>query len=320
MKLARFDYQGQRLIGVVDGDGLRPLAPGTDMLELLCAAPEERARVADQAGEEIELGDVKLLAPLKPRSIRDFMVFEEHVEGVSRNFRPEGGVLPAWYGAPAFYFSNPEAMVGPHDDVPVPPGCDVFDFELEVAAIIGGTGRDVPVEKAADLIVGYTILNDWSARDLQSRERVLGLGPSKGKDCGMTLGPWIVTPDEISAFRGEDQRFHLELEVWLNGEKFGDDTLANMSWSFEEMIAYASRGTRVVPGDVLASGTCGAGCLLEVWGRRGRRDPDPLAPGDVVEMVVEGIGRIRNTVIANGHLVPEIPTAHPPQHRRARAW
>jgi 2-keto-4-pentenoate hydratase/2-oxohepta-3-ene-1,7-dioic acid hydratase in catechol pathway len=316
MKIARYEHAGERRVGIVEGPGIRPLPPGTGVLATLSA---DRGDLASQGEDPVPLADVRLLAPLEPRSIRDFMVFEEHVEGAGKSFRAGGTVTPEWYTAPTFYFSNPEAVVGPGDDVPIPPGCEAFDFELEVAAIVGRTGGDISVEDARAYIAGYTILNDWSARDLQRRERAVGLGPTKAKDSATTLGPWIVTADELERFRGDDDRVHLELEAWINGGKFGDDTLANMSWSFEEMLAYASRGTRVVPGDVLGSGTCGAGCLLEAWGRHGRQEPPPLGPGDIVELVVEGIGRIRNTVVAGRSAAP-VPLARPPRYLRARRW
>ena len=152
----------------------------------------------------------------------------------------------------------------------MPPGSSVLDFELEVAAVIGKEGRDLTPEQARDHIVGYTVFNDWSARDLQSAEMKVGLGPCKGKDTATTLGPYLVTADELEKYRDADGFLRLALTAEINGEVVGKDLLSNMSWTFEEMAAYASRGTVVRPGDVLGSGTCGnGGCLAELWGVRG---------------------------------------------------
>jgi 2-keto-4-pentenoate hydratase/2-oxohepta-3-ene-1,7-dioic acid hydratase in catechol pathway len=267
---------------------------------------DELVRLRD-TGEALPLDSVRLLPPVEPPSIRDFLTFEQHVEGMVRLHEPPRGIHPQWYEAPTFYFSNPHSLIGAHDDVAIPPGCDVFDYELEVAAVIGRDGRDVTPEEAGEHIAGYTILNDWSARDLQFAEMQVGLGPAKGKDSAITLGPWVVTADELEPYRRGD-RLDLELEVLVNGERTGGDTLASMAWSFEDLVAYASRGTWVRTGDVLGSGTCGGGCLAELWGRSGRREPTPLAVGDVVTMNVQGIGTISNRVVAGVDPVP-VPRA-----------
>jgi len=243
--------------------------------------------------------------PLQPPTVRDFVTFEEHVEGVRRSVDGAAGVPERWYAAPTFYFTNPYAVYGPHDDIPVPPGSSVLDFELEVAAVIGREGRDLTPEQARDHIVGYTVFNDWSARDLQSAEMKVGLGPCKGKDTATTLGPYLVTADELERYRDSDGFLRLALTAEINGEVVGKDLLSNMSWTFEEMVAYASRGTVVRPGDVLGSGTCGnGGCLAELWGVRGRQDPAPLKPGDTVTLTVEGIGSVSNTVVSGVDPVP----------------
>ena len=316
MRIARLATERGARAGVVVGETVRVLDPAVGVLDLLATGPAERERIAASASDEVPLEEAVLLAPLEPASLRDFVTFEEHIEGMVLLAGPDATIAPEWYEAPTFYFSNTASIVGPFDDVAVPPGSNALDFELEVAAIVGRPGRDLTAEAARNHISGYTVLNDWSARDLQAREMKVLLGPAKGKDFASTLGPWIVTADELEPYRRDD-RLHLELEVRVNGTKIGDDTLANMAWSFEEMLAYASRGTQVVVGDVLGSGTCGTGCLAELWGRRGRFEPPPLGPGDVVEMTVEGIGTIRNRVVAGVEPVPVAP-ARPPAHRRRR--
>lgn len=307
MKIAAFSVDGGRRLGVASGDGIWPLPAGSDVLELLAATPEERTRAEIQArrsGSPLALEDITLLAPLKPPTIRDFVTFEEHVEGMTA-----GNIKPEWYEAPFFYFSNANAVVATGEDVPVPPGCVDLDFELEVAAVIGTAGRDLPVAEAGEHIAAFTIFNDWSARDIGRREGRLGLGLSKCKDGASTVGPWLVTADELEPYRTGD-RYDLELIASINGVPLGRDTLANMAWSFGELVAYASRGAWVCPGDLLASGTCRWGCLAELWGRRGRQDPPPLKPGDEVTLQVQGIGTVTNRVVAGAEPHP-IPAARP---------
>jgi len=305
MRIASYVHEGHRRCGIVEGDVVRPLPEGTSPLDAPTARP---------VGAAVPLADVRLLPPLQPPTVRDFVTFEEHVEGVRRSVDGAGGVPEAWYDAPTFYFTNPYAIVGPYDTVPVPPGSHVLDFELEVAAVIGREGRDLTPEQAREHILGYTIFNDWSARDLQSREMQVRLGPCKGKDTAATLGPYLVTADELEPYRDADGFLRLALTAEVNGEVVGKDLLSNMSWTFEEMVAYASRGTVVRPGDVLGSGTCGnGGCLAELWGVRGRQDPPPLRPGDTVTLTVEGIGAVSNTVVAGADPVP-LPVAR----RRSR--
>ena len=302
MKIARTESDSGVRVALVEDDRLRLLPAATDVRDVL----RDPAK-AEPTGETLPVGSVRLLPPVAPPSIRDFLTFEQHVEGMARLHEPPRDVHARWYEAPTFYFSNPHSLVGAGDEVPIPPGCNVFDYELEVAAVIGRDGRDLSPDAARDHIVGYTIFNDWSARDLQFDEMQVGLGPAKGKDTAITLGPWIVTADELEPYRRGD-RLDLELEVLVSGERIGGDTLANMAWGFEDLVAYASRGTWVRTGDVLGSGTCGGGCLAELWGRTGRREPLPLAVGDVVTMTVEGIGTISNRVVAGTKPVP-IPRA-----------
>ncbi|MGW2725490.1 fumarylacetoacetate hydrolase family protein [Streptomyces sp. NPDC001492] len=320
MRFATYEYRNRRQVAVVEEDGtLHPLPGVTSLTGLLAEGgglPEllEAGSVMADVPAGPHVSDVRLLAPLQPPTVRDFVTFEEHVEGVRRSVDGSAGVPEQWYAAPTFYFTNPYAVYGPGDDIPVPPGSSVLDFELEVAAVIGKEGRDLTPEQAREHIVGYTVLNDWSARDLQSAEMRVGLGPCKGKDTATTLGPYLVTADELDQYRDEDGFLRLALTAEVNGEVVGKDLLSNMSWTFEEMVAYASRGTWVRPGDVLGSGTCGnGGCLAELWGVRGRQDPAPLKPGDTVTLTVEGIGSVSNTVVSGTD-----PRPVPAGRRRSR--
>jgi len=308
VKLVSYVHNGAERAGVVEGEMIRPLPYGVRVLDLLeqdAMAAAERDLSRPVLELPVLLADVRLLPPLEPPSVRDFVTFEQHVEGIAQRFG--GRIAPEWFAAPTFYFTNPHAMVGAHDDVPVPPGCQVLDYELEVAAVIGRAGRDLTPAQARDHIVGYAIFNDWSARDLQAREMAVQLGPAKGKDSATTLGPFLVTADELERYRNAEGLLDLEMTVQVNGIETGRDTLANMAWTFEEMVAYASRGAWVRPGDVLGSGTCGSGCLAELWGRSGVEDPPPLKVGDVVTMTVTGLGTVTNRVVPGREPVPLPP-------------
>jgi fumarylacetoacetate (FAA) hydrolase len=221
---------------------------------------------------EFRLDEVDLRPPvLHPPSVRDFMAFEEHVANTRRQ---RGSEVPAeWYEVPVFYFSNPAAIYGPEDDVPYPEGTAELDYELEVAAVIGAEGR----------IGGFTVMNDWSARDLQRQEMRVGLGPAKGKDFATSLGPVVVTPDELDGSAGE-------LVARVNGEERSRGNLRDLHHSWDAILARAALNTDLKPGDVIGSGTVGTGCILE------HGDGRWLQRGDVVELEVEGIGVLRNRV------------------------
>ena len=298
MRIATFVHRGAEQVGVVEGDAVRPLPAGTSVTALLVASVEERAALEARAAAAVPLADVVLRPALHPPAIRDFVTFEQHIEGMVQGDAPGSPVPPAWYTAPAFYFTNPNAVLATGDDVEVPPGCERLDYELEVAAIIGRPGRDLTLDNAREHIAGYTIFNDWSARDLQVIDRSLGMGWAKGKDFGSTLGPWIVTADELEPYRDAGGSLALAMTVERNGAVMGTDNLASAAWSFEQMLVYASRGAALVTGDVIGSGTCGSGCLAEGWGRRGVLDPPPLQPDDVITMSVQGLGSITNRVVA----------------------
>jgi 2-keto-4-pentenoate hydratase/2-oxohepta-3-ene-1,7-dioic acid hydratase in catechol pathway len=307
MKFATWADSGIVTAGVVGQLGLHALPPGVTVLDLVRAGLPAalEAGTAALSAPPVPVAGVRLLPPLAAPTVRDFVAFEEHVEGVVASVTGGAGVVAEWYEAPTFYFTNPYALIGAYDDVPVPPGSKLLDFELEVAVVVARDGASLSPEQASEHVFGYSVLNDWSARDLQRREMKVSLGPAKGKDSATTLGPWLVTADELEPYRVTDGFLGLDMRVSVNGVEVGQDLLSNMGWPFEELIAYASRGTEVRAGDVLGSGTCGnGGCLAELWGRRGELSPPPLQPGDVVEMTVEGIGAIRNRVVPGLDLPP----------------
>ncbi|MGF7239469.1 MAG: fumarylacetoacetate hydrolase family protein [Frankia sp.] len=229
-------------------------------------------QVAVAEGETYPLDEVTLLAPVpSPPSIRDFFAFEEHVATARRNRGQQ--VPPFWYDEPVFYFTNPAAVIGPDDVVAYPSGTRMLDYELEVAAVIGADER----------IAGFTIMNDWSARDVQRAETSVGLGPAKSKDFATSLGPVLVTVDEFDGSCAT-------MRALVNGEELSRGELGSIFHSWDTIVERAARNTRLRPGEVLGSGTVGTGCLLELG------DRPYLVPGDVVELSVEGIGVLRNVV------------------------
>lgn len=317
MKIARVLHEGSVRAAVVAEDAVHVLVDEVDVSMLLAADLSERERLADRVTAEHALDAVQLLPPVVPPTIRDFSVFEQHIEGVRRVADPQARVPEVFYESPFCYFSNPHAVTGHDDEIAIPPGCRRLDLELEVAAVIGRDGRNLDPADAERHIAGYTIFNDWSARDLQIAEMRLGLGTCKGKDFANTFGPWIVTADELEPHRDGD-RLDLALCAEVNGEALGTDSLANMAWSFPELVSYASRGTWVRRGDVLGSGTCGYGCLLELWGREGPDAHRPLQAGDTVALHVEGIGTLRNSIVAGADPVHSLPRAAPRRRESRR--
>jgi fumarylacetoacetate (FAA) hydrolase len=269
MKLCLFrplDRDVRGWVGAIEGDRVVHLA-AQSLASFFTGGGSAREH------DEYALEDVQLLAPVpRPPSVRDAYAFEEHVHNAARvTGRP--GVPDEWYELPVFYFSNPAAIFGPDDEIPFPAGSEELDYELEVAAVIGAEGA----------IGGFTVMNDWSARDLQRKEMKVGLGPAKGKDFATSLGPVVVTPDELGDLR-------LEMVARVNGEERSRGNMADMYHSWEAIIERAATNTQLVPGDVIGSGTVGTGCILE------HGDGRWLQPGDVVELEVEEIGVLRNVV------------------------
>lgn len=231
---------------------------------------------------------------LHPPSLRDFYAFEAHVRNARRSRGLE--MLQEWYQIPAFYFSNPGCLIGHEQPVPKPLDTEKLDYELELAAVIGYEGKDLSLQEAEASIVGFTLMNDWSARDIQRLEMRIGLGPAKSKDFATSLGPWIVTTDQMEAWRIPDpergSRWRIGVSAKVNGQEISRGNMAEMYWTFAEIIAHASRNTRLLPGDIIGSGTVGTGCIVEFpegtypW----------LQPGDIVELEAEGVGTLRNTI------------------------
>jgi 2-keto-4-pentenoate hydratase/2-oxohepta-3-ene-1,7-dioic acid hydratase in catechol pathway len=225
---------------------------------------------------------VQLLAPLpNPASLRDFFAFEEHVKA---GFAKRGEPMPQeWYEMPVYYKSGRHNILGPGTDVVWPSFTRKFDYELELAAVIGKQGRNIKAENARDYIAGFTVMNDFSARDVQRREMKVRLGPAKAKDWATGLGPWLVTSDELG------DPYSLEMTASINGEVWSRGNSRSMFWKFEDMIEFLTKDDTIYPGDVIGSGTVGTGCGLELdrWVR----------PGDVMELEIEKIGVLRNRVI-----------------------
>lgn len=314
MRFARHRTQRGPRLAVLDAeDHLVDLPVSGELPDLLA----EEGRLADAAATALRtrhsvtpLATAELMAPLDPPTVRDFSTFPEHTAGIVKALDPAGGIPPEFWEIPTFYFSNPYATIGPHDDVPVPPGAQRFDYELEVAAVVGTAGRDLSVEEAASHIAGFVVMNDFSARDVQFHEMRMRLGPAKGKDTATALGGFFVTADEL-AERRSGASFDLTMEVRVNGELLGSDRLDNMAWSFEALAAYASRGTWIRPGDLLGSGTCQGGCLAEMWGRHGYDFHRPLQPGDTVSTTVDLLGGTENRVIAGTEPHDILPWSRP---------
>ncbi|HKT55609.1 MAG TPA: fumarylacetoacetate hydrolase family protein, partial [Microbacterium sp.] len=295
--------------GRIQHGAIQDLPGDPEILDLLTGPEDRRRDLLVRAGRQqrLPIGQATFAVPVQPRAMRDFLVFEAHIAGMKKNEPGDGTVPPQWYEAPAFLFMNPWSVLPTGADVPMPPGTQRLDFELEVAMVVKRTVRDVPLEEAHEHIAGFAILNDWSARDIQAGEMRIGLGPSKGKDFATTLGPWITTPDELEQYR-EGDRYALDMSVAVNGEVVGTDNLRRMSWSFEEMLVHASRDAWVGAGDVLATGTASQGALSERWARAGGElVVPPLQVGDVVTMTVQGLGTIENRIVETvspGHRAP----------------
>ena len=303
MKLLTYDTGNGPRCGVLRDDNVVDVAallgadrilPDIRALLELGDSPVERVRNAlasNGAAPSVPLANVRLRSPvLQPPTVRDFMIYEEHATAQGTRQREE-----AWYRMPIFYFSNPLCIFGPDDPIPFPSASEMLDYELEIGCVIGREGRNVPEADAMDYIAGFLIFNDWSCRDIQRDESAVGLGPAKGKDSASTLGPWLVTTDELAPYM-RNGRLQVKCHAKVNGDfwlKDGDGGVPYHTWG--AVIERASKDSRIVPGDVLGSGTVGGGSIGEAI-RKGVDKARFLQPGDVVEHEVEGIGVLRSTI------------------------
>jgi 2-keto-4-pentenoate hydratase/2-oxohepta-3-ene-1,7-dioic acid hydratase in catechol pathway len=284
--------------GLIVGGLVHGLDVPVTLIEVIRSAEsmqQARNRALAAPIEVLPEADVKLLAPIPvPPSFRDFMAFEEHVVMSTEALGLK--VDPTWYELPVFYFSNPAAIIGPYDPVPISPGSAAFDYELEIAAVIGRPGRNILAADADSHIAGYTVLGDWSARDLQEHEMKMHLGPAKGKDGATSIGPVLVTVDELEPYR-RGNSYDLAMSATVNGKPYSSGNFSTIYWNFGQLIEHASRGTQLRTGDIIGSGTVGTGCILELARSHGADAFPWLKPGDEVTLTIEHIGEIRTVVV-----------------------
>jgi fumarylacetoacetate (FAA) hydrolase len=228
---------------------------------------------------------------LQPTSLRDFYAFEAHVKTAWE--RRSQAVPEAWYRLPVFYFSNVSEIRGPEEPVWAPDGSKELDFELEVAVLVDTPGRDLSAKRGEEAIGGFCVMNDWSARDLQREETAVRLGPAKGKDFATSIGPWLVTPDELAGAR-QGKGYGLAMTATVNGTEISRGAWSDIFYSTGEMVERASADVRLRAGDLIGSGTVGTGCLLEVGQERLGRY---LQPGDEVVLTVERLGSLRSPIV-----------------------
>jgi 2-keto-4-pentenoate hydratase/2-oxohepta-3-ene-1,7-dioic acid hydratase in catechol pathway len=277
VKFVTYEARRGPRVGLLDGEAIVDVEFAGDMVAFIEAGAPVGERTAVTGG--------RLLAPLRPRSLRDFLTFKGHLDNVMPRLGRD--IAPEWFDVPAYYKGMPDTVIGPDDEIPWPAYADRLDHELEIAAVIGRSGKDIRTEDALAHVFGWTIWNDMSARDTQVRELPIGMGPGKAKDWdgANVLGPCIVTSDELD---GTNAR----MSVRVNGEAWGEDSSAHMHHTFADLIAYASQSQTLYPGEVLGSGTAagGSGMELDRW----------LQEGDLIELEIEGIGVLRNRVGRKG--------------------
>ncbi len=321
MKLITYLNDGQEQLAVLENglvynmDQLHPDLPNSmnlflnywdDYLPVAKAGLQAMHDGRLMPGRTQRLEDVQLLAPVPfPPSCRDGYAFRQHVAAARRNRKVD--MIPEFDQYPIFYFTNHHGIVGPGEVRCMPDHFEKLDFELEVAIVICKHGRNIRAEEADQYIGGLMIMNDLSARRLQMEEMLLNLGPAKGKDFATAIGPWLVTLDELESLVVPAKENHvglnwnLSMKCWVNGVQVSEGNVADMDWTFAEIIERASYGVDLYPGDVIGSGTVGTGCFLELNGTGKLNDPNYteqwLQAGDVVELEIDGLGRLSNTMV-----------------------
>jgi fumarylacetoacetate (FAA) hydrolase len=275
--------------------------------DLIFQTEMQLSKIADKSLSIEPVKDFSLLAPVpQPTSCRDGYAFRQHVESARRNRGVE--MIKEFDQYPIFYFTNHNAVQGPGDVYCMPDHFQQLDFELEVAIVIGKEGRNIKAKDADAYIAGFTIMNDLSARKLQMEEMLLNLGPAKGKDFSTAIGPWLVTPDELSTYLVPAKQGHvgnnynLSMKCWVNDILVSEGNVKDMDWTFAEIIERCSYGVTIFPGDVIGSGTVGTGCFLELNGtgklHNPNYEPQWLQPNDTVKMTIDGLGTLVNTIKA----------------------
>lgn len=317
MKLCTILRNGEERLGVLVGDTVVDVAASgvagapADMLTYLRGGEAARSVVdsvvawygsadaSSRAACTVAAAEAHFCAPVPhPTSMRDGYAFRQHVEAARRNRGLE--MIPEFDEIPIFYFTNHQAVFGPGDIHVQPLHCQQLDFELECAIVIGKKGRNIKASEADSYIAGLMVMNDWSARVLQMQEMKLNLGPAKGKDFATSLGPWLVTLDELADVTTSTpvgNHYDLAMKCVINGQDVSTGNVKDMSWTFAQIIERASYGVTLYPGDVIGSGTCGTGCFLEL---NGSKVYDPawwLKPGDVVTCSIDRLGDLVNTVV-----------------------
>ena len=306
MKLISYKQNGKINLGHLENDMIYDLhaldAHIADNMQDFLEGGEYQLQLAKTAVENgspaISECDIALVSPVpNPPSIRDAYAFRQHV-ATARNNRGLD-MIPEFDEIPIFYFTNHHAVFGEGDFPVRQRHTEKLDFELECAAVIGKEGRDISTSDADEYIIGFMIMNDFSARALQMQEMKLNLGPAKGKDFGSSFGPWLVTKDELENYRQSSpngDRYNLKMKAYVNGIQVSEDTLANMTWTFAQIIERVSYGVNIFPGDIIGSGTCGTGCFLELNGSK-ITDNQWLKTDDTVSLTIETLGKLTNKIV-----------------------